>query len=105
MKKIDKDQSFAAQVKALCDIAEKCMLRNNQIDMFEEYFLNEESDHVVENISTKTLMLFKYSCCCYSETLPTCAKEVSVNYHGMLMARTSLPSLTPSRVSSRLQTR
>ncbi len=35
------------------------MLRNNQIDMFEEYFLNEESDHVVENISTKTLMLFK----------------------------------------------
>ena len=60
MKKIDKDQGFAAQVKALCEIAERCMLKNNQIDMFEEYFINEESDHVVENISTKTLMLFKY---------------------------------------------
>jgi dynein intermediate chain 2 len=46
-------------VKALCEIAERTMLKNNQIDMFEEYFVNEESDHVVENISTKTLMLFK----------------------------------------------
>jgi dynein intermediate chain 2, axonemal len=35
------------------------MLKNNQIDMFEEYFVNEESEHIVENISTKTLMLFK----------------------------------------------
>jgi dynein intermediate chain 2, axonemal len=47
MKKIDKDQTFAAQVKSLCEVAEKCMLRNNQIDMFEEYFHNEESDHIV----------------------------------------------------------
>lgn len=35
MKKIDKDQVFAAQVKALCELAEKCMLKNNQIDMYE----------------------------------------------------------------------
>jgi len=27
--------------------------------MFEEYFENEISDHVVENLSTKTIMLFK----------------------------------------------
>jgi dynein intermediate chain 2 len=60
MKKIDKDQGFATQVKVLCEVAERCMLRNNQIDMFQEYFVNEESDHVVENISTKTMMLFKY---------------------------------------------
>jgi dynein intermediate chain 2 len=60
MKKIDKDQAFATQVKGLCEVAERCMLKNNQIDMFEEYFVNEESDHIVENISTKTLMLFKY---------------------------------------------
>jgi dynein intermediate chain 2, axonemal len=59
MKKIDKDQGFATQVKGLCEVAERCMLKNNQIDMFEEYFVNEESDHIVENISTKTLMLFK----------------------------------------------
>ena len=61
MKKIDKDQGFAGQVKALCEVAERCMLKNNQIDMFEEYFVGEESDHTVENISTKTLMLLKYS--------------------------------------------
>lgn len=59
MKKMDKDQGFATQVKELCDVAEKVMLRNNQIDLFEDYFLNEESDHIVENISTKTLMLLK----------------------------------------------
>ena len=59
MKKVDKDQSFATQVKALCEVAERCMLKNNQIDMFEEYFKDEESDHIVENISTKTLMLLK----------------------------------------------
>jgi hypothetical protein len=34
MKKIDKDQGFATQVKSLCEVAEKVMLRNNQIDMF-----------------------------------------------------------------------
>lgn len=40
MKKVDKDQGFAGQVKALCEAAEKCMLKNNQIDMYEEYFQN-----------------------------------------------------------------
>lgn len=59
MKKLDKDQNFAAQVKSLCDIAERCMLQNKQIDMFEEYFFEEESEHIVENMSTKTLMLLK----------------------------------------------
>lgn len=59
MKKVDKDQIFAAQVKSLCELAEKCMLKNNQIDMYEEYFVNEESEHIVENISLKTQMLFK----------------------------------------------
>lgn len=59
MKKIDKDQTFATQVKTLCELAERCMLKNNQIDMYEEYFKDEESEHIVENISTKTMMLFK----------------------------------------------
>lgn len=59
MKKVDKDQVFATQVKTICEAAERCMLKNNQIDMYEEYFQNEESEHVVENISLKTQMLFK----------------------------------------------
>lgn len=63
------------------------MLKNNQIDMFEEYFVNEESDHIVENISTKTLMLFKYI---YINIgiHQMFAKEVSVRSHGMLMGHT-----------------
>lgn len=75
MKKIDKDQGFASQVKALCEVAQRCMLKNNQIDMFEEYFVNEESDHIVENISTKTLMLFK-------DPADVCKRSVSeVSWH------------------------
>ena len=38
---------------------EVCLEQNNQIDLFEEYFLDETSEHFVENITTKTLMLFK----------------------------------------------
>ena len=43
MKKIDKDQTFAQQVKVLSEVAYGCMRTNNEIDMFEEYFANEES--------------------------------------------------------------
>ena len=75
MKKIDKDQNFAAQVKALCEVAERCMLQNKQIDMFEEYFQDEESEHVVENISTKTLMLLK-------DPTDVCKRSVSeISWH------------------------
>ena len=58
-KKIEKDPSFAVAVKELTSHIEKCIYQNNQIDLFEEYFLDEESEHQVENLSTKTLMLFK----------------------------------------------
>lgn len=58
-KKIEKDASFAVAVKELSGHIEKCIYQNNQIDLFEEYFLDEESEHQVENLSTKTLMLFK----------------------------------------------
>ena len=58
-KKIEKDGSYANAVKELVNTVEKCISQNNQIDLFEEYFYEEESEHFVENISTKTLMLFK----------------------------------------------
>lgn len=37
----------------------KCILQNNEIDMFEEYFAGEQAEHMSENLSTKTLMIFK----------------------------------------------
>lgn len=59
-RRFEKDAAFAIAVKELSTTVEKCILQNNQIDLFEEYFLDEESEHQVENLSTKTLMLFKY---------------------------------------------
>lgn len=58
-KKIERDPNFTGAVKELCVNVENCIKQNNQIDLFEEYFYNEDSEHFVENISTKTLMLFK----------------------------------------------
>jgi dynein intermediate chain 2 len=77
MKKVDRDQGFAAQVKTLCDLAQKCMQKNNQIDMYEEYFLNEESEHVAENLSLKTLMLFKYGFLLCRDPPGICKRTVS----------------------------
>lgn len=104
MKKIDKDQGFAGQVKALCEVAERCMLKNNQIDMFEEYFIGEESDHIVENISTKTLMLFKYAPQ-HLGTHQIFASAASVKSAGTSTALTSWPYHTPFLASSRLPTK
>ena len=59
-KKLERDADFTPAVKELCSNVENCLKQNNQIALFEEYFYEEESEHFVENISTKTLMLFKY---------------------------------------------
>jgi dynein intermediate chain 2 len=59
MKKIDKDTSLAAAMKANMDTVKTCMMQNNQIDPFEEYFDDEDTEHQMEHNSTKTLMLFK----------------------------------------------
>ena len=54
-----KDPLVAAAVKELAGLTERAMKQNKQIDMFEEYFLGETADHSAENLSAKTLMLFK----------------------------------------------
>ena len=46
-------------VKEATAVAENCVLQNNQIDLFEEYFDGEQADQTVENVNSKTLMLFK----------------------------------------------
>ena len=58
-KKVEREVPFTTAVKDLAVIVEKCIEQNNQIDLFEEYFINEESEHLTENITTKTLLLFK----------------------------------------------
>ena len=59
IKKVERDVPFMNAVKDLTQTIEKCIEQNNPIDLFEEYFVDEISEHLTENISTKTLMLFK----------------------------------------------
>jgi len=51
-------------------------MQNNQINLFEEYFENEYSDHIVENLNSKTLMLFK------DDASDDCKRSVSeISWH------------------------
>ena len=57
-----KDELFATAVKELHNYTDKSIKQNNQINVFEEYFLGEKVDHSTETLSAKTLMLFKDPC-------------------------------------------
>ena len=54
-----KKEELAQAVKELSELTTKTTKMNNQIDLFEEYFIGETVDHSTETLSTKTLMLFK----------------------------------------------
>ena len=51
--------SYAHATRDLVTNAEKSIKQNNEIDLFEEYFAGEQPEHLSENISTKTVMIFK----------------------------------------------
>ena len=61
MKKMNRDATlgFAQASVEMTKRAEDCMLENNQIDLFEEYFAGEQPEHLSETITTKTMMIFK----------------------------------------------
>lgn len=60
-KKLNRDPTlgFASATRDLTRTAERCIKQNNEIDLFEEYFASEKAEHMSEEISTKTLMIFK----------------------------------------------
>lgn len=60
--KMTKDQPVAYAVKSLTEQTNVALRQNNQIDMFEEYFVGETVDHSTQTLSCKTLMLFKDPC-------------------------------------------
>ncbi len=60
--KMTKDQPVAFAVKSLTEQTNVALRQNNQIDMFEEYFVGETVDHSTQTLSCKTLMLFKDPC-------------------------------------------
>ena len=61
MKKLYRDTTLgiAHATRDMTGRATKCIKQNNEIDLFEEYFAGEPPEHLSENISTKTLMIFK----------------------------------------------
>lgn len=60
-KKMEKESRLTTAVPYLTGVMKDCIRQNNQIDLFEEYFVNEPVEHFVEQLSLKTLMLFKFS--------------------------------------------
>jgi dynein intermediate chain 2, axonemal len=60
-KKLYRDTTlgFSSATKEMVQGATNCMRQNNIIDLFQEYFAGEQPEHLSENITTKTLMIFK----------------------------------------------
>lgn len=50
---------FFEPLRKMCQGISDIMMENNQIDMFEEYFDNDESEYNIEKLNVRTLMLFK----------------------------------------------
>jgi dynein intermediate chain 2 len=58
-KKMSKEPTYKEAARELTRTSERCIRQNNEIDLFEEYFVGEGAERMSEDISTKTLMIFK----------------------------------------------
>merc|ERR1719183_2752926 len=58
-KKVEKDEEYIRQVRALGDAIEGDIKQNYAIDIYQEYFSGEYADHSSEPPSAKTLSVFK----------------------------------------------
>mmetsp|Transcript_88772 Transcript_88772/g.250040 ORF Transcript_88772/g.250040 Transcript_88772/m.250040 type:complete len:571 (-) Transcript_88772:220-1932(-) len=58
-KRLEKDPSFVAAVRQLTKQTTMCLEQNNTIDLFEHYFHEEDPEHLPENLTMKTVALFK----------------------------------------------
>lgn len=58
-KTADNIDKFTPATKKMCEVVESIISKNNQIDMFEDYFDGEEEDCSMDSLKVKTLKLFK----------------------------------------------
>jgi len=58
-KRLEKDPTFTNSVKQLAKQTVMCLEQNITIDLFEHYFLDEEPGFLPENLTLKTVALFK----------------------------------------------
>lgn len=63
-KRLDKDPQFISSVSSLCSSMKKLIDQNNSIDMFEEYFVGDDSGCIEpESLECTTVALFKDKSC------------------------------------------
>jgi len=58
-KRLEKDPQFISSVRQLTKQTVMCLEQNTAIDLFEIYFKDQEPDHVPEQLTMKTVALFK----------------------------------------------
>lgn len=58
-KRLEKDPQYVAAVRQLTKQTVTCLEQSTTIDLFEIYFQGEEPDHLPENLTMKTVALFK----------------------------------------------
>jgi dynein intermediate chain 2 len=58
-KRLEKDPTFTTAVRQLTKQTVMCLEQNVAIDLFEHYFHMEEPEHLPENLTMKTIALFK----------------------------------------------
>lgn len=58
-KKVEKDETYIAQIKALGDVVEHSIMQNIAVDIYQDFFAGEYADHSSEPPSAKTLSVFK----------------------------------------------
>jgi dynein intermediate chain 2 len=62
IKRLEKDPAYTASVKQLTLQTQKCLEQNNTIDLFEHYFHQQDPEHMPEQLTMKTVALFKDPC-------------------------------------------
>ncbi|GBN76361.1 Dynein intermediate chain 2, axonemal [Araneus ventricosus] len=60
-KKIQKDENFVTSIKQLSDLVENFIMENNSVDIYEEYFANENCKRK-EDAEFKILSVYRDSC-------------------------------------------
>jgi len=59
VRKIETDATYTEQMYELAKRAEACVMQNNSIDVYEDYFLGIDVDHTGEPPSAKTITIFR----------------------------------------------
>jgi dynein intermediate chain 2 len=72
-KKVEKDEDYLYAMKTLIPMAERCMKQNNTVNIYEDYFAEEETNHYSEPPFAMGLAVFR-------DPSPVTRSATSVNW-------------------------